>query len=36
MLQKVIALIQDQELVSKVVSAKEAHEAFALLGEKLT
>lgn len=35
MLQKVIALIQDQELVSKVVSAKEAHEAFALLGEKL-
>lgn len=35
MLQKVIALIQDQELVSKVVSAKGAHEAFALLGEKL-
>lgn len=35
MLQKVIALIQDQELVSKVVSAKETHEAFALLGEKL-
>lgn len=35
MLQKVIALIQDQELVSKVISAKDAHEAFALLGEKL-